>query len=246
MQSKDPGIRQLVELESLKTWSLIVTLFGDLNGKELTGSQIKSLLGHIGIKPEAIRTALYRLKSDGWIISEKRGREAFYKLSRKGREQTQAVTDDIYGQSRRYPDGWQFVYHKDEPSTNDAISLSKDLFVVPVEQTTRADNDAHQCLSLKLVDKQIPDWFVAKLAPEPIQRNASALIDVVSNNAINYIEQDALALRLLVLHHWRKLALRPGSWALMWFVPSGVLTTCQQAVTMFLQDTSRINAESIE
>jgi len=246
MQSKDPGIRQLVELESLKTWSLIVTLFGDLNGQELTGSQIKSLLGHIGIKPEAIRTALYRLKSDGWIVSEKRGREAFYKLSRKGHEQTQAVTEDIYGQSKRYADGWQFVYHKDDPTTNDAIALSKDLFVVPVDRNTCVDNNEQQCLSFTLVDKHIPNWFVAKLAPEPIQRNANALIDVVSNKSANYSEQDALVLRLLVLHHWRKLALRPGSWALMWFVPSGELTTCQQVVTAFLNDTNRIHAESIE
>jgi phenylacetic acid degradation operon negative regulatory protein len=246
MQSKDPGIRQLVELETLKTWSLIVTLFGDLDGQELTGSQIKSLLGHIGIKPEAIRTALYRLKSDGWIRSEKRGREAFYKLSRKGHEQTLAVTDDIYGQSNRYRDGWQFVYHKDNPTTHDAISLSKDLFVMPVERNTCKDNNVQQCLSFNLVDNQIPDWFVAKLAPEPIQRNASTLIAVVSDNPADYTVQDALVLRLLVLHHWRKLALRPASWALMWFEPSNVLTICQQSVTTFLCDTNRIKAESIK
>jgi len=245
MQSEDPGIRRLVELETLKTWSLIVTLFGDLNGQELTGSQIKSLLGHIGIKPEAIRTALYRLKTDGWIESEKRGREALYKLSRKGREQTLAVTSDIYGQSERYPDGWQFVYYKDNPSSNDAIALSKDLFVIPVSNKSFAQNST-QSLSFQLVDKNIPDWFIAKLTPESVQRNARALIDVVSNNPTSYTGKDALVLRLLVLHHWRRLALRPGSWAHMWFVPSGVLTTCQQTVTAYLHDTPRINADVIQ
>ena len=51
-------VTELVALDTLKTWSLIVTLFGDLEEKELSGAQIRTLLGHIGIKPEAIRVAL--------------------------------------------------------------------------------------------------------------------------------------------------------------------------------------------
>lgn len=246
MQSKDSGIKRLVELETLKTWSLIVTLFGDLNGEELTGSQIKSLIGHIGIKPEAIRTALYRLKSDGWITSEKQGREALYKLSRQGREQTEAVTSDIYGQSGRYPDGWQFVYQKDMPSQTDAITLCKDLYVVPVSKVNRDNNGSQQYLSLNLADKTVPDWFAEQLIPESVRHNAKALIDVVSSNPAIHTGQDALVVRLLVLHHWRKLALRPGSWAHMWFVPTGLLTTCQYAVTTFLQDTPRIESGLIQ
>ena len=246
MQSQYPGIKRLVELETLKTWSLIVTLFGDLNGEELTGGQIRSLIGHIGIRPEAIRTALYRLKSDGWIISEKRGREALYKLSHQGREQTEAVTANIYGQSGRYPDGWQFVYQKDIPSNFNGISLCKDLYVVPVLKNTSTSSDSQQCLTLNLADKAVPEWFLEQLVPEPVQRNAKALIDTVSNNPAIYTGQDALVVRLLVLHHWRKLALRPGSWAHMWFDSSGLLKNCQYAVTSFLHDTPRTEASLIQ
>ena len=81
-------IEDLSSLETIKTWSLIVTLFGDLDGEPqvvLSGKDIGAILGHIGIKPEATRVALHRLKRDGWIDTQRAGREVFYSLSDRGK-----------------------------------------------------------------------------------------------------------------------------------------------------------------
>ena len=76
-QAPDQSITdRLLGLESTKTWSLIATLFGDLDGDELSGKALWSLLAPLGIKPEATRVALHRLKKDGWIVAKKAGREA--------------------------------------------------------------------------------------------------------------------------------------------------------------------------
>ena len=68
-------IEDLSALEPIKTWSLIVTLFGDLNGQPVTGKQLGAILGRVGIKTEAMRVALHRLRKEGWIVSTKIGRE---------------------------------------------------------------------------------------------------------------------------------------------------------------------------
>ncbi len=240
--SLHPETGRLLELETLKTWSLIVTLFGDLEGRELTGSQIRNLLGHVRIRPEAIRTALYRLKSDGWIDSEKQGREALYKLSEQGHRKSHQAISTIYEKTLKFPDGWQFSFQKDKPDTSDAIAISKDLYVIPVRSGERNIKG----LTFDLANSHIPDWFAEQLMPENLVKNANVLIDVVSNYKTDTIAgstgKDALVLRLLVLHHWRKLALRPGCWAYMFYVPDGVFSKCQNTVTTFLHETPRLKS----
>ena len=58
-------IEDLANIEKIKTWSLIVTMFGDLDEchpQSLSGKEIGAILGHIGIKPEAVRVGSTQVK----------------------------------------------------------------------------------------------------------------------------------------------------------------------------------------
>ena len=194
--SPHPVIMQLVSLDTLKTWSLIVTLFGDLNGKQLSGRQIRLLLGYIGIKPEAIRVALHRLKSDGWILATKQGREAIYEMSPMALAQTHTVAPDIYCQTPKYNDRWCFELFEVAPLSKDAILLNKNLAVTPV--TGRVlEND-----SLMLVSKSadLPLWIEEALVSENLLQLAGYLETIVPRYTELSDAQDQTVFRLLILH----------------------------------------------
>ena len=240
MQAPNRLVASLVELETIKIWSLIVTLFGDMAGDELTGTQIRALLGHIGIKPEAIRVALHRLKSDGWITADKRGREAVYRLSAKGRRETDAVIEDVYRQNVKFPEGWRFLLVKDVSAPAGSITITRELVLVPAALAAHVENG----LVLESHGRDLPNWIEECLVPRPLLRIAEALTTILvsaSPTGPDVAKPDEIALRLLVLHHWRRLALRPGSWAHIGLLPDGVLANCHAVVTAFLEKGKRLS-----
>ena len=90
----------------LKVWSFLVTLFGDLaadEGAELSGPLVSRLSTRLGIKPEALRVALHRLRKDGWIDSRREGREARHCLTRSARADTKAVHSVVYSRTLMQP-----------------------------------------------------------------------------------------------------------------------------------------------
>ncbi len=239
MQARDPIISQLVALDTLKTWSVIVTLFGDLDGEELSGTQIRTLLCHIGIKPEAIRVALHRLKSDGWITSRRHGREAVYRMSDAARAETDAVASDIYQRRRNRSGSWHIQLFREAPSHHGIFLINKNLAIVPGEPEP-LDKEA---LCLTPLTSVIPPWIEETLVSGMLIQLADKLHSIVvcystPNNAL-----DTIAFRLLALHHWRRIALRPGSRAHASLVPDGPIAQCHGAVVKFLAATSRISAQ---
>ena len=238
MQTPHPIILQLVELDTLKTWSLIVTLFGDLDGDVLTGTQIRLLLGHIGIKPEAIRVALHRLKSDGWITSTKTGREAVYQMSPRARSETAAVAPDIYRKRIKPKECWEFHLVEEPPITSGGILLNRNLALVEVG----ARPSGHEALVLAAQNQVIPQWVAASLVPEAILNRASKL--GLQVDRFSEVERpfDKRIFRLLVLHHWRRIALRSGAWAHASFLPGGEIAVCHAKVVALLNATDKIDA----
>ncbi|MFQ6551710.1 hypothetical protein AAD018_005110 [Aestuariibius insulae] len=231
----------LIGRESLKTWSLIVTLFGDLDGEELTGAQIRDLLGHLGIKPDAIRVALHRLKSDGWIVSTHHGREAVYALSKTARRETVAASADVYRQKVKFPEGCRFYLLKEAAAPAGSVALTRELIVAPRDVASGLPD----AVPLVAETGDIPVWVERRLVSEPFLETAEGLVAILqaAERAGGLpSERDRTAMRLLVLHHWRRLALRPGSWAHIGLLPEGSLARCHRLVTTFLKDSPPIRA----
>ena len=241
MKHVEDIINELFQLGPIKTWSLIVTVFGDLDGDNLSGKELGNLMKPLGVKPEATRVALHRLRKDGWIVSHKSGREVNYQLSEHGRNTTNAVYDEVYGQDLKYPEGWQFLITAgtiDELVNGlPSIQIGRHLVLIPKS----SPRDINTTMEIKIVQDEIPVWFRNRLVNEETLSLSKTLLSYIAG--YKQIERQASDLqktliRLLILHHWRRMALRPTSWAHMSMLPNGSMALLHKSVTKFLQQTA--------
>lgn len=217
----------LTKLAPPKTWSLVVTILGDVKGQVIAGKDLRALMTDIGIKAEALRVALHRLKKDRWIDTTMSGREASYALSDYGHRETARVYDDIYRTDVKYPEGWHVVMPPMHHSpTSSAISLSKSSILVP-----RSFSLPKDALVMTLSDAPLPNWAQDQLVPPHLVQLAVGLTSLAPRFAT---APDTITARLLFLHHWRKLALNDGVWAHIGLCPDGTLAQCHRAVTGLL------------
>ncbi len=232
----DPILDHLLRLENTKTWSLIATIFGDLDGDRLSGKQLGTLLAPLGVKPEATRVALHRLKKDGWITSEKTGREVLYSLSDHGRQETFAAQKDVYRRDVKFAAGWRLIMMPVEtakPHDGPHILIDRGLFLIP-KGNGRLPVDA---LELSLV-QPIPEWFENGLAPPHVLAQAAQLTDL-AGQFLAGPRLGNISARLMFLHYWRKMALRTGTWAHIGLIPKGMMSKCHAAVTEVFEQTAR-------
>lgn len=235
-------IDELLGLETIKVWSLIVTLFGDLGREapvELSGKDIRHLLGYIGIKPEAIRVALHRLKKDGWIITEKNGRQTLYRLSRNGILQTKSAYDEVYRDTMKYPAGWVLQLQPEEVSETQPESLPVFRNVVWVPRKQDQTKSQAQAIELTFDLANVPDWFVQRIIPRSIEDLAEKYrqtIGCLREVIESCNDLDRAALRLLALHHWRKMALRDNTWLHIWLFEDGAFAQSHRLISTLLKE----------
>lgn len=249
METARNFIDTLVGLEKIKVWSLIASLFGDLDKsglQSLSGKQLNSLLGHIGIKPEATRVALHRLKNENWIDTSRVGRETHYRMSKNAALETVAVYDEVYSTLIKYPDGWhlQLSLENDNQPLAPHIPVFRNVSLVPIT----SENSKPENLVVEFNRSHIPDWFEEKIVNSKVQLIARELTKVVSNidNTMSqYSKLDQTALRLLTLHHWRKMALRDTIWCHIWLFENGSLSKCQNTVPHFLNSLPKIDGSML-
>lgn len=205
----------------------------------MSGKEINLILNHIGIKSEATRVALHRLKKDGWINTTKVGREVIYQLSKNGLEETNAVYEDVYRENVKYPDGWQLTLIPSldlvpQEQASNVIMLLKNIFLVPcANKMTNL-----QCIELEFERDLIPAWFEDRLVPTKtveIVKQLNLLIQQYLVSPTLSSDLDSITIRLLFLHHWRKMALRDNIWAHIWLCPDGAIAQYHHQVFKVLK-----------
>lgn len=97
----------------LRTGSLIISIFGDAivprGGAIWLGSLI-DLLEPMGINQRLVRTSVFRLTREGWLMSEKVGRRSYYGLTAAGRRQFEKAFRRVYAAGQPAWDGaWTLV-----------------------------------------------------------------------------------------------------------------------------------------
>ena len=102
-----------MEQGAISSTSLLITLFCDVvirhGGEIWLGSLIRSL-APLGISERLVRTAVFRLVQDNWLIARKEGRRSYYSLSPWGHKQYQRAARRIYSSERPGWDGiWTLV-----------------------------------------------------------------------------------------------------------------------------------------
>ena len=230
-----PFTSELLSLETLKTWSLIATVLGDLDADRISGRELWSLLEPLGVRPEAMRVALHRLKKDEWIASERTGREVEYFLSERGAAETLAAHADIYRQEVKYGGRWLLVIlGPEQPDFQQPhVAIEKNVLLVP-ESTPLAPDVVRTCPPLEM-----PHWFETLLVPEHMLHQAER-VAALASAFLNNPSSDRTSGRLLLLHRWRKMALRTGTWAHIELKPDGVMADCHSAMCNVFRQTPRI------
>lgn len=97
----------------LRANSLIITIFGDMiaphGGTVWLGGLIR-LVGPLGLNPRAVRTSVFRLSREKWLVSEQIGRRSYYSLTATGRRRFEHAFHRIYDDARVSWEGdWQLV-----------------------------------------------------------------------------------------------------------------------------------------
>lgn len=99
-------ILEHVRAEPSRTWSIIVTVFGDAivpRGGSVWLGTLLVVFKAMGISEGVVRTAVSRLATDGWLERSRVGRNSFYRLADKGRDTFRQAAAQIY---RPKPPPW--------------------------------------------------------------------------------------------------------------------------------------------
>src|SRR4051812_50118740 len=85
----DPLARIIEQLkrEPSRTGSIVITVFGDAivpRGGSVWLGTLLEFFKSLDIDSGVVRTAMSRLAADGWLESNKVGRNSFYRLGQKG------------------------------------------------------------------------------------------------------------------------------------------------------------------
>ena len=116
----------------LRANSIIITVYGDSiaphGGTVWLGSFIR-LVESLGLNQRMVRTSVFRLAKEKWLVSEQIGRKSFYSLTASGRRRFEHAYRRIYNEPQsQWAGGWQIALTtsgKLSPSQRDA--LRKDL-----------------------------------------------------------------------------------------------------------------------
>ena len=190
--SYDPWFETSVDLlsdpQNQRVWSIIISLFGDMAQQpndQISGSALTRIITPMGIKPEAIRVALHRLRKVGWIESARSGRASIHYLTQYGRDQCSAVTPRIYAREPAAPQGWHVLIATDtcgQSALDQALMLPG---YIAVNRTTALGcgprpGNTDDLLALDATNFSLPSWFKAQLFPTEISKSCAALLNVLN------------------------------------------------------------------
>ncbi|MFC5585567.1 PaaX family transcriptional regulator C-terminal domain-containing protein [Nitratireductor kimnyeongensis] len=218
----------------VRVWSLVITLFGDAivpRGGEAPLAGLQEVMARLGVEAGALRTAMSRLASDGWVVRERRGRNSFFSLDKHGQHAFDLATRRIYAAGPPAWDGsWTVAIAA--PGSNGVhdctlkdggfLKIADGIYLLPrtvepPDSTATGDAPLSEMLVIHGSSAEHPEmlrnlWpsdeiagayreLVAEYAPL-----AEGLTDTPFPNPV-----DAMAARTLLIHDWRRIVLRdPG------------------------------------
>lgn len=223
----DKVITILAEGAELRTWSLIVTIFGDMArapGAEIPGPVLNALTARMGVKPETTRVALHRLRKDGWIASRRAGRVSHYLLTDTGRAEAETASARIFARQPASPDTWHLVLLG--PGADASVRLERDAAMsaagrIPLAPDTwlgagvAPENLDQDGFVIDGTTPRVPGWLRQQLMPDDLFVAYAALDQrlAAAKAALDTLPAplspiDTGAIRILVVHGWRRLVLR--------------------------------------
>ncbi|PCI05117.1 MAG: hypothetical protein COB78_00385 [Hyphomicrobiales bacterium] len=254
----DYTISALAHREQTKVWSVIVTIFGDLTknqGDEISGPLLSMIMEKIGIRPEAMRVAIHRLRKDNWIESRKEGRVSQYRLSAKGYAESEAARPRIYAsvQALDQNSGKDWHLLLQEPGKDFGQRDPNQIEIVPNTflGTGLAKQTPSGAFVIQFTDLNAPEWVKQKILPnallsayEQFQLSLTKISEkLLSQSQPNRLE--AAIIRILIIHNWRRLLLRHPEAADAFFPDSWAGRECRKLVTSILAKLPENNLDAL-
>lgn len=257
-QQKFEGIvQELTGCGNNRTWSILVTIFGDLaqNPEEdISGALLSSLTQLIGIKPQAMRVALHRLRRDGWIVTEKSGRTSKHRLSEFGLNQSTIASPRIYAQTVETPDTWHVLLTNPEVQVDHKDLLTRGYRSVLSGVYIGGGKGPEDATDFLVIDgnlTSIPEWLQSSIADVATVDEYSRLnqsLGVVKSeleNGYSPTPIETAVIRALIVHNWRRIVLRQPDLSLE-LLPQNPSTQCRAAVWELLDRLERPTIEALE
>ena len=108
LNSLDPITERFRSQKPLRASSLVITVYGDSiephGGTVWLGALIK-LLEPMGINERLMRTTIFRLTQDGWLMSDRIARRSYYSLTGPGRRKFEQAFRRVYSDHDQSWDG---------------------------------------------------------------------------------------------------------------------------------------------
>lgn len=198
--------------------SFIVTVWGDAvapRGGSLWLGSLQAILDRFGCTPGQVRTAMSRLTEEGWLARNRVGRNSFYRLGPRGQAAFGAAAARIYAGRPPPWDGTLRLALLPEPAVREALA-SLGFGQLPGGAMLGVAGDP------ALLPKGVPillgqprtaeeaRLLVLRAWPlEALAEGYARFLDAVAPLAEAAIpREEALPLRLLLVHEWRRLVLR--------------------------------------
>lgn len=119
-----------IQNEQLSGTSLIMTVFGDCifhRGGLISLASLIQLMDVFALNERSVRTAVFRLVQNGWLISEKIGRTSYYRVTESSRQRFIMADQKIYNFSHTdWDQKWDLVLLSSVELENKVI-LKKEL-----------------------------------------------------------------------------------------------------------------------
>lgn len=210
--------------------AFVVTLYGDVvapRGGELWTGSIVETLAAVGIAETRVRTALSRLVAAGRLEGSKAGRRSYYRLTGAAAREFSAAARLIYGPVEPAPlRGWQLVLL---PDATGATELARLRFGFPLPQVgvlPDRGGEVPEVPGCRFAAVHAAGELGAALAGAwPLAALRGRMEEFVARfseiEAEGLTGGEALAVRLLLVHAFREIALRdpllpdellPGDW----------------------------------
>jgi len=224
-----PALGRIVDhlrAEPSRTWSLVITFFGDAivpRGGEVWLGTVLQFFAHLGIGGGVVRTAMSRLAADGWLERRRVGRESFYGLPARGRATFLDAAAHIY---HPQPPAWKGYFElllTDRGEPRDELraamhaagfaNLSSDTWIAPGGRTApalarsalrlelRGDTETARALAARA-------WPLDRMAASYTRFTAAFMplrAELAGGRELGAL--DALAARVLLLHAFRRIVL---------------------------------------
>ena len=203
-------IKSILQAAPVRAGSVIATVYGDAilpRGGSLPLADLLRLMARLGIAEGVVRTAISRLARDGLLIGQKTGRRSAYALTEHARTEFTAAVPLIYGPLDPPWDG-RLRLAFPEPGT-DRTALERAGFALLAPGVLVSPHPAASDPVLEATGPSMPRlaaraWPLHDLAEQ--YRAFAALHAPLDHDPATPL--DAIASRTLLLHAWRRIALR--------------------------------------